>query len=117
MNALAAASYLAAVGGNGLRRVSEINASRAKRFSKAMGAIPGFKAPLFAAHHFNEFVVQSKAPVAKIQKHLLERGLQGGLDLSKRFPDLGNASLWAVTEMHSQVALKSVVTALKEVPA
>ncbi|MBI4393295.1 MAG: aminomethyl-transferring glycine dehydrogenase subunit GcvPA [Euryarchaeota archaeon] len=117
MNALAAASYLAVVGGNGLRKVSEINASRAKRLSKAIGAIPGFKAPLFKGHHFNEFVVQSKASVAKVQRLLLERGLHGGLDLSKRFPELGNASLWAVTEMHAEATLETLVSTLKEVRA
>jgi glycine cleavage system P protein (glycine dehydrogenase) subunit 1 len=117
LNALMATLYLAMVGGKGLRRIARLNASRAKHLAERVGAVRGFKVP-FAGFTFNEFVVQCPKPVATVNEALLAKhGLWGGLDLSAQFPELGNAMLLCVTELHAQESIDSLVQGLQEVAA
>jgi glycine dehydrogenase subunit 1 len=113
LNALMAILYLATVGGKGLRRIARLNASRAKHLAERVAALPGYKVP-FDGYTFNEFVVQCPQPVAKVNEALLEgRGVWGGLDLSRQFPELGHAMLLCVTEMHPQESIDALVEGLK----
>ena len=116
LNALMAIIYMATVGGKGLRRIARLNASRAKHLQERIAALPGYKVP-FEGYTFNEFVVQCPAPPEQVNRNLLKHGLWGGLDLSRQFPELGNAMLLCVTELHPQEALDGLVAGLAEVPA
>jgi glycine dehydrogenase subunit 1 len=40
--------------------------------------------------------------VSEINEALLEAGIQGGLDLSKHFPELGQTALYCFTEVHTE---------------
>jgi glycine dehydrogenase subunit 1 len=99
--ALGAAAYLAVVGKAGLREIAARNVGNMRTLSSRIARLPGFRAPHFSAAHFNEFVVSSEVSAEEIDRALLSKGIQGGLVLTKRFPELGNASLYATTEMHS----------------
>jgi len=53
--------------------------------------------------------------VAEINKALLARGIFGGKDLTREFPQLGNSALYCVTEVHTQDDINRLVDMLKEV--
>jgi len=53
--------------------------------------------------------------VEEINKGLLARGILGGKDLSKEFPELGNCALYCVTEVHTKADIDGLVEALEEV--
>ena len=110
--ALAAAAYISVVGRNGLRRIAAKNVENAVSLASRINAIEGFKAPHFKAPRFNEFVVDSKAEPEKINRDLLARGIQGGVALDRMFPELGRATLYATTEMHSKSDHDRLVAAL-----
>ena len=111
--AVAAAAYLAVLGGSGLRRLALQNLEAARGLASRINALDRCRAPLFSGEHFNEFVVQCDADVRDVNAALLERGLHGGLPLRDHFPELGNAALYAVTEMHTQEQLDALVKTLE----
>lgn len=113
--ALGAAAYLAVVGRTGLREIASKNVENMRALSSRIGKIPGFKAPHFKAAHFNEFIVSTDRSAADIDQALLSKGVQGGLVLAKHFPELGNAALYATTEMHTKHDHDMLVEALEAI--
>ncbi|TLZ42647.1 MAG: glycine dehydrogenase [Methanobacteriota archaeon] len=113
--AVAAASYLSVLGGNGLRRVASENIRRAKELASAIDRIEAFTAPLFNGAHFNEFVVRSQKPYASVHKSLLAKGVHGGLSLGRHLPELENAALFTTTGRHAPDAIERLLKALREV--
>jgi glycine dehydrogenase subunit 1 len=110
---LAAATYLSWLGGKGLHQLSEMNFTKAQDLEKKITAIPGFK-KVFTGVHFNEFVIQHPG-AKKIQKHLLQQGMQGGLLLEPWYPELPNCILFGITELHSEENIDRLISLLKEV--
>jgi len=55
--------------------------------------------------------------VADINRRLLEKGIFGGKDLSKDFPELGQCALYCVTEMTGLDDVSKLTNALKEIVA
>ncbi|HRF96096.1 MAG TPA: hypothetical protein PLZ51_12915, partial [Aggregatilineales bacterium] len=64
---------------------------------------------------FNEFVVKCPISVAKINQALIERGIIGGYDLEKEYPQLKDHALFCVTEMNSKDEIDTLVKILGEV--
>lgn len=112
--ALGAAAYLAVVGKTGLREIATKNVENMRALSSRISKISGFRAPHFSAAHFNEFVVSSDRSAAEIDQALLSKGVQGGLVLTEHFPELGSASLYATTEMHTEHDHEKLIEALEE---
>jgi glycine dehydrogenase subunit 1 len=79
--------------------------------------VPGVKAPVFSSYHFKEFTVKFPKPVEQVNRKLLAHGYQGGLALKGAFPELGDAALYCVTEMHGKKDIDGLVSALKEAAA
>ena len=72
----------------------------------------------FKSTHFKEFTVnfdRTGLNVEDIHKKLLKRGIQGGKDISKEFPELGKAALYCATEIHSKEEIDHLATALEEI--
>ncbi|MDP8011568.1 MAG: aminomethyl-transferring glycine dehydrogenase subunit GcvPA [Thermoplasmata archaeon] len=116
--AVFSASYLSFLGKSGLRRLAEINMQRANDVREKILSINGFK----NAHeslHFNEFAIILPKSEIDIHKHLLSRNVHGGYLLNtwnkNAFPELGNAMLFNVTEVHSDKDVEKLLNALKEV--
>ena len=55
--------------------------------------------------------------VGEINKTLRQMGIFGGVDLSAEFPELGNSSLYCVTELHSEADLLRLAESLRKVCA
>jgi len=115
---ITAGVYLALMGPQGMVEIGEGIMSRSRYAMLEIDKIKGVKAPLFQAPHFKEFVVNfdgTGKTVAEINKALLMRGIFGGKDLTREFPELGRSALYCVTEVHSKDDVDRLVNALKEV--
>ena len=113
--AVAASVYLSLLGPTGMRELGETIMSRAKYAQRKIDELPGVRAPIFNSFHFKEFTVnfQDKS-VDEINKEFRAKGIQAGIPLTKQFPDLGETSLFCVTEVHSKKDIDSLVSVLKE---
>lgn len=112
--ALAATSYLSAIGKNGLRQVAELCYHKAHYAAQEIDSIPGFKV-LTDAPFFHEFIVECPIPAAEINDLLLENDIIGGYDLGQDYPTLRNHLLIAVTEMNTRDQIDILCDTLKEV--
>lgn len=113
--AVQVAVYLACVGPSGLAQLGETCMANAKYAMQRINEIEGFRAPLFESTHFKEFTVNSQKPVEEIYKKLLEIGVHGGKIIKNEFPELGENSLYCVTEIHSIEDMDKLVEALTEI--
>jgi glycine dehydrogenase subunit 1 len=112
--AIFASVYLAALGKTGFRELGEQCLRRAHYAQERICALPGFR-PLFARPFFDEFAVASPLPVEQLNAGLRERSIIGGYDLSRDYPELGDAVLFAVTEARTRDDIDALVTALEEI--
>jgi glycine dehydrogenase subunit 1 len=103
--AIGVAVYLALIGPDGLRELGTTIMQRSQYAAKRLGAIPGVRAPAFAAPFFKEFVIDLSGTgrsVADVNRTLAGAGIHGPLDLSRHLPALGQSALVCVTETHTQ---------------
>ncbi len=116
--AITAAVYLSLLGPSGIRELAEIIIKRSHYAMKRIGEVTGLSVPIFEAPHFEEFTLNfgdSGKSVQKINSDLRGHGIQGGKDVSKEFPELGNAALYCVTEIHRKSDIDRLASALEEV--
>ncbi|MEM3536374.1 MAG: glycine dehydrogenase, partial [Candidatus Bathyarchaeia archaeon] len=116
--AIASAAYLALLGPQGLRELSETVMYKANYAMRLISKIKGVKAPVFNAAHFKEFTVNfdhCSLSVKQVNKRLLQRQIHGGKEVSKEFPELGETALYCVTEIHSQAEIEQLAKALEEI--
>jgi len=113
--AVVSAAYVAVLGPRGLRKVALENIRRAKQLAERIDPLESFEAPVFPGGHFNEFVVRSEIPYARVHRALLAAGVHGGLPLAARFPELGEAALFATTEVHTEADYARLIGALEGV--
>ncbi|MEE4277634.1 MAG: aminomethyl-transferring glycine dehydrogenase subunit GcvPA [Halieaceae bacterium] len=119
LHAIAGAVYLSLMGPQGMREIGELILQRAHYAAAKLSAVSGVRVPR-PRGFFKEFVVNfddTGKPVAEINDALRERGIYGGIDLSRRFPELGQSALYCVTEIHTQADIDRLVDAVKEVCA
>lgn len=114
--AITAAVYLAALGPRGLAELGDTVAANTRYAIDRLRTIPGVTVPFAAQPHWREFVVQfAHRSVREVNDALLERGIFGGVDLSERFPELRNAALFCVTELHGKADIDTLVSAMEEI--
>jgi glycine dehydrogenase subunit 1 len=116
--AVASVVYVALLGPEGLCELDRTIASRVNYTLKELSKVNGVKAPVFGSSHFQEFTISFDAAGMKVKdvnKELLKRGIQGGKDLSKEFPELGETELCCVTEVHSKEHIDAFVKALNDI--
>jgi glycine dehydrogenase subunit 1 len=106
--------HLALLGKEGLREVARLNHAKARfaldRLSRVRGVARSFSGPFF-----NEFAVDLPRPAAEVLEALRERGIVGGLDLSRWYPGMGRRLLVTVTEQHGRNDIDALASALQEV--
>jgi len=108
--------HMALLGKDGLRKLARLNIYKANKLKEHICQISGFS-PMFESKTFNEFVIKSEARPEKINKALLKKGIQGGLPLKKHFKQLGNATLYCTTEVHTEDDHTRLLDVLKGVKA
>jgi glycine cleavage system P protein (glycine dehydrogenase) subunit 1 len=112
--AVAATIYLAAMGKQGFRELGEQCLQRAHFAQERICSLPGFE-PLFTRPFFDEFAVRCPLPVEQLNARLRDQGISGGYDLSRDYPELGNAALFCVTETRTREDIEALVAAIEEV--
>ena len=115
LNALAASVAMTALGKKGVKEVAEANIQKSHYAKKAF-INRGFELA-FSGPSFNEFVVKVNKPVKQLNKELLEKGIIGGYDLGRDFPELENQMLVAVTELRTKAEIDQFVKELGDLHA
>lgn len=105
--ALAASVAMTALGKQGVQEMAKQNIVKT-RFAKNAFENAGFVVP-FQGSHFNEIVVKINKPVSEINNKLLEKGIIGGFDLGRVYPELENHALIAVTELRTKEEIETLV--------
>jgi glycine dehydrogenase subunit 1 len=116
--ALGAGVYMALLGPKGMRDLGVANMQKAAYAMSHLNSLAGVKAPVFGGPHFNEFLVDfsgTSKTVAEINRALLARGILGGKDVSTELPQLGQVSLYCVTENRTQSEIDRLVRSIDEV--
>lgn len=112
LNALAAAVYMSALGKQGMQDVANLNLQKAHYAYRQLLNVSRVE-PLFEQPFFNEFAVKLPRSAKELQKVLLEKGILGGYDLSKDYPELGDAVLLAVTEVRTKAEIDELVSTVE----
>lgn len=100
LNAVASSAAMSALGKNGVKEMSELNLQKS-RYTKQQLEDAGIKAA-FDGAFFNEFVVELNKPVKEVNEQLFEKGIVGGFDLGRIYPEFENHMLIATTEIRSK---------------
>jgi len=113
--AVASAVYLALLGPQGMRELGETILQKASYAMQLLSKVNRVRTPLFRSSHFQEFTVNyddAGLTVEEVNAKLLQRQIHGGKDISKEFPELGQTSLFCVTEIHSKEEIDRLAEAL-----
>lgn len=111
--ATASVIYTSLLGFDGLRKVATTSHNNAKILYEKLTAFSQVKT-IFQHPFFHEFVIQFNKPVTEILHKLAQHGILGGYDLSKNYPELGNAMLICVTETKSLSDIDNYVKILEQ---
>ncbi len=113
--AIANAVYMSALGPQGFAELGERIVSLSHYAAQTLAKIPGVSV-VFPAGFFKEFVLRFEdRSVAEVNAALRAEGIFGGHDLSAEFPWLGQAALYAVTELHGSADIKRLAEALSRI--
>ena len=113
--ALMATIFLTVYGKQGIRDLAVQNLAKAEFAAKTLSAQTGAKLLFAGSPRFHEFVLQTSEPATVLNARLLEKKIIGGLDLSKWYPELGNASLWCATELNSRQQIEAAAKVISSV--
>ena len=105
--ALAASVAMTALGKQGIQEMAKQNIVKT-RYAKNAFERAGFDV-VYQGPHFNEIVVKTTGSVKEINKALIEKGIIGGFDLGRAYPELENHALIAVTEIRTKEEIDALV--------
>ena len=114
--ALMATIFLAVYGKEGIRELAEHNLAKADYAAKTLSAQPGAKRLFNGAPHFHEFVLQTEEAPAALGQRLLDAEIVGGIELSRWYPELQNATLWCATELITRKAIDKAAKVMASAP-
>ena len=110
--ALAATVYLETMGRRGIQEVAHQSAQKAAYARKAISKVDGYSLP-FTGACFNEFVVRGPKKALELLSRLgKEKGIDGGIALSRFMSDRPNDFLLCVTEVNSREQIDALVEGL-----
>jgi glycine dehydrogenase subunit 1 len=110
----AATIHMTLLGAEGLARVAAACMRRTEELVRALTRHAGVRTA-FSGSRFHEAVLLFDRPVAPLLAALARRGIAGGLDLARRYPDLGPALLVCATETKRTEDIEAYAAALGEV--
>ena len=111
--ALAATIYLETMGPRGIEAVAKHCAQKAHYAARKIGAIEGFSLP-FSAPFFNEFVVRAPGDANSLLKKLAnEKGIDGGIALSRYDANRPNEFLVCATETNTREQIDALVDGIE----
>jgi len=114
--ALAFTIHLTLLGEAGFARLADLNHATTVRLAERLSAVKGVE--VLNDTFFNEFTVKLAKPAAAIVDALADRGILGGVPVSRLYPTepaLANLLLLAATETNTDSDMDALVGALNEV--
>ncbi|WP_423799076.1 aminomethyl-transferring glycine dehydrogenase subunit GcvPA [Neobacillus sp. SAB-20_R2A] len=115
LNALAASVAMTALGKKGVREIATANLQKA-HYAKIAFKEAGLEV-VNDGHSFNEFVVNLNKPVKEVNQQLLQKGIIGGYDLGRDYPELAGHMLICVTEQRTKEEIDTLVKELGDLHA
>ncbi len=109
----AATIYMTLLGPSGLERVAAACVARTEELVTALCELPGVRSG-FQGPRFHEAVIQFDCPVQPVLAALAEKGIVGGYDLGRDFPELGQALLVCATETRTGEDIARYATTLAD---
>jgi glycine dehydrogenase subunit 1 len=110
----AATIHMSLLGAAGLEQVAAMSQTQTRTLVDALTKVKGVKLA-FSGPRFHEAVLQLDRKVDDVLERLTKVGITGGLDLSRLYPELGNALLVCATETRTDDDIKRYANALAEV--
>jgi glycine dehydrogenase subunit 1 len=110
----AATIHMSLLGAAGLEKVAAASQTQTSALVAALTRIKGVKLA-FSGPRFHEAVLQLDRKPAEVLEALARRGVVGGYDLSRQYPELGNALLVCATETRTDEDIAAYASALAEV--
>jgi glycine dehydrogenase subunit 1 len=110
--ALAATVYLTYMGPDGLHSIASTSLSRAHHLADGLGRLAGLQPAFPEASFVNEFPLRVDQP-RELLAHLAGKGILGGLDAGRWFPELEGVLLFCCTELNDPAALDELVEACR----
>lgn len=107
----AATIYMSLVGPQGLEKVASASIANTSALVEALTQIEGVEL-VFASPRFHEALIRLPRPVAAVLETLADQNIGGGFDVSRFYPQLGNALLVCATETKSAKHIHTYATAL-----
>ncbi|NHJ86105.1 MAG: aminomethyl-transferring glycine dehydrogenase subunit GcvPA [Asgard group archaeon] len=112
--AFGAGVYLSLLGPEGLEKTAEYCLSAAHYLASEINKLKFFDTPVFKGSFYNEFVMRvTKGTMADVETALIDNGIVGGYTLEKCHPELGEAAIFCVTEMHTMDDLDKLIMVLQ----
>lgn len=105
--------YMSLLGPEGLSRVAR--ASHANTRSLVGKLVAAGAEQVFDGAYFHEAVIRTSVENGKLLRSLVGQGIVGGYDLSKDYPELGNAILVCATETKTESDLDRYATQLQRI--
>ena len=112
---ITAAVYMSLLGPQGMKELGETILQKSHYAAAMLDELDGVEVPFTT--FFKEFPVTFNKPVREVNEALLGHKIFGGKDLTTEYPELGEAALYCVTEMHSLGMIDTLGAALREVLA
>jgi glycine cleavage system P protein (glycine dehydrogenase) subunit 1 len=110
--ATAATVYMATMGPEGFREVSNRCYQNAHYLANELQKLSGYTLG-FDSLFFHEFVVETPAPARRVNTRLANAGIIGGYDLSNVDPALEHHLLLCATELNGKESVDRLISALK----
>jgi glycine cleavage system P protein (glycine dehydrogenase) subunit 1 len=114
LNALAAVIYMALIGKEGFKQLSELCYHKAHYLHDKISKETKLK-PVYDSPFFNEFVVETPIPAKELRDKLADQGILGGINMERFFDGMENHLMIAVTETRSKDELDKFVEVLKTI--
>ena len=115
--ALASTLFMAALGKQGFRELAETCTQKAHYAAACLTQIAGVRLRFPHTPFFKEFVLELPHPAHEICEQLLKHQIIAGLPLTDYYPDMSNALLVCVTEIHTREEIDRYVQALADIVA
>ncbi len=112
----AATIHMSLLGPQGLAQVASASMANTRSLVAALSAIAGVEV-VFEGPRFHEAVIRLPKPVAPVLEALAKKDIFGGFDLSRHYPELGNAVLVCATETKTAAQLEVYARTLARILA
>ena len=112
--ATVATIFMSLMGPSGLKKMAALSHSNTAQLVDSLASLPGVE-QVFDGPVFHEAVLRLPKPPGDVLAALARKRITGGVDVSRNYPELGNALLVCATEIRTAEEIDRFTKAIKEV--